>query len=108
MKSIAVETLGPELRESLLRQNREQALLLTKDARPVGLLVSLPQGLRDRGVDAVVWSETPDGPMHLVVQVMPTGGDGVDGKPVFGSGRGMISVNAEDDDHVADFAEYMK
>jgi antitoxin (DNA-binding transcriptional repressor) of toxin-antitoxin stability system len=28
-------------------------------------------------------------------------------RPVFGRGKGMITIVSEDDDHLADFAEYM-
>jgi hypothetical protein len=107
MKSIAVENLDPNLRASLLGQQEEQqALLLTDNARPVALLVSLPQWLRGSAVDANVWSESPQGPMHLVVHAKHVGGG--DPVPVFGSGRGMLTVNTEDEDHLADFAEYME
>jgi hypothetical protein len=46
--------------------------------------------------------------MHLVVQAKHPDANGADGKPVFGSGRGMLTIHADDDDHLADFAEYMK
>jgi hypothetical protein len=108
MKTISVESLDPKLRESLHAQQEEQALLLTEDARPVGLLVSLPQALRVDTVDAVVWSEAPHGPLHLVVHAKHSEGNGEDGTPLFGSGRGMLTINTEDEDHLADFAEYMK
>jgi hypothetical protein len=30
------------------------------------------------------------------------------GRPVFGSGKGMLVVHAEDDEHLKDFDEYMR
>lgn len=110
MKSIPVEQLDKRLAEALNGSEREEAVLLTENSKAMGVLVRLPEEFRDTGADIVVRKDQPGGTVLLIVQgkCQPSTASSVTGRPVFGSGRGMLNVLSEDDDHLKDFDEYMR
>lgn len=48
----------------------------------------------------ITQGQTPVAELRAVSGLKPT--------PVFGSCKGMLTVNCEDDEHLKDFAEYME
>ncbi len=48
----------------------------------------------------ITQDQKPVAELRAVAQQQPV--------PVFGSCKGMLTINSEDDAHLADFAEYMK
>jgi hypothetical protein len=111
MKTIALEQMDQRIVEALKQQRREDPILLTMGSDALGLLLRLPEGTKDSGIDGVFWLEEPMGRVLVIIQAKygphPGGEVGV-GQPVFGSCKGMLTVVSEDDEHLRDFEEYMK
>jgi hypothetical protein len=111
MKTIPLEQVDPRIAEALKQQRREDPILLTKGSHALGLLLRLPEGMKDSDVDSVFWLEEPMGRVMVIVQAkhgVDSGHDGAPGQPVFGSCKGMLTIVSEDDEHLKDFEEYMK
>jgi hypothetical protein len=111
MTSIPLAEVKDRIAEVLERQDSDAPILLTKGTEAVGLLVKVPERLRHRGFDVVTWLDAPEG--HALVMIESESRPGSDpeakwARPVFGSCRGMLTVVAEDDEHLKDFAEYME
>jgi len=111
MKTIALEQVDQRIAEALKQQRREDPILLTKGSDALGLLLRLPEGIKDSDVDGVFWLEEPMGRVLVIVQAkygVGTGHEAAPGQPVFGSCKGMLTIVSEDDEHLKDFEGYMK
>jgi hypothetical protein len=111
MKTIALEQLDQRIAEALTHQRSEDPILLTKGQDALGLLLRLPTGAKDWDVDQAVWLDQPTGRVLVIIEAkhgQPLGSESGTGGPVFGSCKGMITIVAEDDEHLKDFEEYMK
>jgi len=110
MKTIPVEQLDERLSEAIEKQDEHEAIGLTKDDDTVAWLLRVPKALRDSGADIVLFAEGPAGRVFVVVQAKHharAGDENGAPTPVFGAGRGSLSVISEDDEHLKDFREYM-
>jgi hypothetical protein len=110
MKTIAVEQLDHRLAEALKAQQREEAVMLTENSKPLGLMVRVPEGFSDTTADSVIWLNQPEGRVLVILQAKQHSQEpeGMPGQPVFGSARGMLTIVAEDDEHLKDFDDYMR
>ena len=108
MKTIPVEQLDEQLTKALEQQDEHEAIGLTKNAGTVAWVVRVPEALKDSEADAVIFGEGPGGRVFAIVQAKQ-GAAGepqtVAGKPVFGAGRGTLTILSEVDDHLKDFQE---
>ncbi len=111
MKTIPVEQLDDQLSKAIEQQDEHEAIGLTKDDNTVAWLVRVPKSLQDSEADVVLFAEGPAGKVFVVVQgkhgsrlqpAMANHG------PVFGAGRGTLTIVREDDEHLKDFREYME
>jgi hypothetical protein len=110
MKAIAVEQLGGRLTEALEQQDAHEAIPLTKGGGTVAWVLRVPEALKDTVADLVTFTEGPGGQVVAVVQAKHASSDEAKRathSPVFGAGRGTLTVVSEDDDHLKDFQEYM-
>jgi hypothetical protein len=111
MKTIAFDQLDRGIADALKQQRREDPILLTRGSDALGLLLRLPEGMKDSDVDGVYWLEEPAGRVLVIIQAKygpPHGQAAGPGHPVFGSCKGMLTIVSEDDEHLKDFEEYMK
>jgi hypothetical protein len=111
MKTIALEQVDQRITEALKHQSREDPILLTEGSDALGLLLRLPEGTKDRDVDAAFWLEEPSGRVLVIIQAkhgQQLGSEAEMGQPVFGSCKGMMTIVSEDEEHLKDFEEYMK
>ncbi|HWE95997.1 MAG TPA: hypothetical protein VG269_18690 [Tepidisphaeraceae bacterium] len=111
MKTIPVEQLSARLTDAIEHQDEHEAIALTKGAGTVAWLVRVPEALKDSEADWVFYTEGPAGQIVFVVQAKHGSRAQPDAavcKPVFGAGRGTLTIVSEDDEHLEDFAEYME
>jgi len=111
MKTIPVEQLGEQLTKALEQQDEHEAIQLMKNAGTVALLLRVPDTMRDTEADLVVYTEGPAGRVFFIVQakhVLPLRAEQAPHTPVFGAGRGTLTIVSEDDEHLNDFKEYME
>lgn len=111
MKTIALEQVDQRIAEALKEQRREDPILLTKGPDALGLLLRLPDGLKDWDIDGAYWLEEPTGRVFVIIQAkhgQPFGSEVGTGQPVFGSCKGMMTIVSDDDEHLKDFEDYMK
>ena len=111
MKTIPLEQVDRRVAEALEHQRREDPILLTKGPDALGLLLRLPEGMKDGDVDGVYWLEEPAGRVLVIIQAKHSqslANEAEAGRPAFGSCKGMLSTAAEDDEHLKDFEEYMR
>ncbi|MDB5319965.1 MAG: hypothetical protein JWN40_1596 [Phycisphaerales bacterium] len=111
MKTIPVEQLNERLTKALEQQDEHEAIGLTKDADTVAWVVRVPKALKDSGTDVVLFAEGPTGHVFVVVQakhILEQKPTGAAQAPVFGAGRGTLTIVSEDDEHLKDFQEYME
>lgn len=110
MKTIALEAAEKRISEALKHQGQEETILLETGSEAVGLLLRVPEDMKDSGFDVVDWQKGPEG-HRIVIQVKDSEehrSESEPARPVFGSCRGMLTIVSEDDDHLKDFEEYMK
>ena len=107
MKLVALENLDARVADLLKRQEKEEPIVLTKDSTPIGLLLKMPDEMQHSKAGNAVWAVDAQGRIIVTFQVKPETSNGSAGHPVFGSCRRMLSVVAEDDEHLKDFHEYM-
>ena len=76
-------------------------------------MLRLPNELKNSEIDTAIWTHGPDGAVLMILQAkrlprfrQPEPSDAV--LPQFGNCRGMLTVIAEDDEHLKDFEEYMR
>lgn len=111
MKTIPVEQLNDQLTKALEQQDEHEAIGLTKDAGMVAWVVRVPPELKDSEADVVVFNEGPAGHVFVVLQAkhgLDRVTAGTAHTPVFGAGRGTLTIVSEDDEHLKDFQEYME
>ena len=101
MKSVTIEEARANLPELLKPQNGQEPLVITENSRPVGLLLRLPAGAEGPTEEPHVFIVEPLG---YVVQWPEAKAP----KPEFGSCQGMVTIVADDDEHLEDFREYME
>lgn len=110
MKTIPVDQLE-RLTKALEQQDEHEAIGLTKNAGTVAWVLRVPEALKNSEADVVVYGESPAGRIFVVVQAKDAlrkqSGE-ASGPPVFGAGRGTLTVLSEDDDYLRDFQEYME
>lgn len=111
MKTIPVEQLNERMSKALEQQNEHEAIGLTKDSGTVAWVVRVPEALKDSAADVVMFVEGPAG--HVIVTLQAKHGfrqktGGTVNTPVFGAGRGTLTIVSEDDEHLKDFQEYME
>jgi hypothetical protein len=110
MKSIPIDQSG-ELAKALEQQDEHEAIGLTGKAGTVAWVVRVPESLKGSEADVVYFAEGPAGRVLVMVeakQASPRQSDQNGQKPVFGAGRGTLTIVSEDDEHLKDFQEYMK
>src|SRR5437764_1245246 len=97
MKTIALDAAEHRIAEALKHQGRDEPILLrSPDAD--GLILRLPEGMKDSDVDQVLCLEAPGGPAVLIIQAKhPSDREpgSPSAHPVFGSCQGMISIVSE-------------
>ena len=111
MKTIPVEQLDERLSKAIEQQDEHEAIGLTKNAGTVAWLLRVPEALKDSGADIVVSGEGPSGRVFVILEAkhgLQRQSDGAAHAPVFGAGRGTLTIVSEDDDHLKDFQEYME
>jgi hypothetical protein len=111
MKTIPVEQLDERLSKALEGQDEHEAIRLTKNANSVAWLLRLPETMKDTEADLVFFSEVPSGRIVVIVEgkhVSKPTSDEPARTPVFGAGRGTLTIVSEDDEHLKDFKEYME
>lgn len=111
MKTIALEQMDQRVRDALMQQRSEEPILLTKGSEGLALVLRLPEGNHDWDVDGATWVEEAQGNVLVVIEVKhrrPADEKNGAIEPVFGSCQGMMSIVAEDEEHLRDFEEYMK
>jgi hypothetical protein len=111
MKTIPVEQLNERLTHALAQQDEHEAIGLTKDADTVAWVLRVPEAMKDSEADLVLYTEGPAGRIFVIVQAKHS----IQGQPtktahtpVFGAGRGTMTIVSEDDEHLKDFQEYME
>lgn len=110
-KTIAIEQLGGRVSDVLEQQGADVAIPLTKGGDTVAWVLKVPTSLRASVAGPVVFSEGPGGQVIAVVQAAYADAGRVDGgprTPVFGAGRGTLTMLSDDEDHLLDFQEYME
>ena len=103
MKTIALEQVDQQITDALKHQRREDPILLMKGTEALGLLLRLPEGMRDSGVDGVFWLDEPTGRVLVIMQAKHGSHIGQEvgpARPVFGSCQGMLTIMSEDDEHL--------
>jgi crotonobetainyl-CoA:carnitine CoA-transferase CaiB-like acyl-CoA transferase len=111
MKTIPVEQLNERLAHALELQDEHEAIGLTRAADTVAWVLRVPEAMKDSEADVVVHTEGPDGRVFVIVQAkhaIQRQPGGAPRTPVFGAGRGTLTMISEDDDHLKDFREYME
>jgi len=106
MKTIPVEQLDETLNKALEAQGENEAIGLTKDADTVAWVFRVPKGLKDTEADAVFITERASGRVFVVVQTkhgVLQAAEGAGHTPVFGAGRGTLTIVSEDDEHLKEF-----
>jgi hypothetical protein len=94
MKTIALEQVGQPIAEALEQHRREEPILLTRGSDAIGLLLRLPEGTRPSDIEA---KSSPRG-----------GPETASGSPVFGSRTELLTIVAEDEEHLQDYEEYVR
>jgi hypothetical protein len=107
MKTIPVEQLDERLTKALEAQSEHEAIGLTRNADKVAWLLRVPATLKDTEADLVLYNEGPAGRFFVIVQAKARL-EQTPGTPVFGAGRGTLTIVSEDDEHLDDFREYME
>ena len=114
MKTIPIEELGRRVADTLKMQGGDEPVLLTENSAALGLLLRLPNELKNSEIDTATWSHGPDGAFLMILQVLQGSSRpqrteaNVPVLPQFGNCRGMLTVIAEDDEHLKDFDEHMR
>ena len=109
MKSIPVEQLDEKLSKALETQAEHEAIGLTRNSDTVAWVLRVPEALKGAEADAVSFSERGSDRVLVVVHAKHGPSLPVAPRvPVFGAGRGTLTVVSEDDEHLNDFQEYMK
>ena len=110
MKTISLDKIDHKVADTLAGQSHEEPILLTQGDAALGLLLKLPNGMKEAQVDEVCWLDQAAGSLVGIVQ-LKHGDEGRaahgTGQPVFGRCRGMLTIAQEDDEHLKDFVEYM-
>ncbi len=110
--TIPVEQLGERLTKALETQQQNEAIELTKNDDIVAWVVPVPQKINDNSQGEIVFSvEQPSGrrlTVHVEIKLDSSRTDKSTSIPVFGAGRGTLSIVSEDEEHLNDFQEYMK
>jgi antitoxin (DNA-binding transcriptional repressor) of toxin-antitoxin stability system len=100
MKTIPLEETGAKLADELRRSESQEPVVIVNSKGPVALVVPLPASTAEAAVQPL----TVDFDSFGEVTYWPASPYG---KPVFGSCKGMLTVVAEDNEHLRDFGEYM-
>lgn len=111
MKTIPVEQLDERLAKALEEQEEHEAIRLTKNATTIAWLLRLPEAMKDREADLVFFGEGPSGRIFVIVEakhVSPGQPDEAVHVPMFGAGRGTLTIASDDDEHLKDFREYIE
>ena len=112
VKSIALEQHDERIIEALKQNRADDPILLTQGSDALGLLLPLPEGTKKPDVDVIAWLQDSAGASTVFIQAKygsaPGQSELVDGEPVYGRCEGMLTIESEDDEHLKDFAEYMK
>jgi len=113
MKTIPVDQLDERLAKALEQQNEHEPIRLTKGAGTVAWVLRVPEALKNSEADLLFLAEGPTGPVFVIVQaksslLRKSEAIAAAHTPVFGAGRGTLTVVSEDDDHLKDFQEYME
>jgi len=111
MKTIPVEQLDKRLTSALEQQDEHEAIGVTKDAGTIAWLLRVPEAMKDSEADAVFHTEGPAGRIFVIVEakhISPASSRPAAHAPVFGAGRGTLTIVSEDEEHLKDFKEYME
>lgn len=111
MKTIGIEEFGKRFGQVLNRQQEEVPILLTEGAHPRAVIVRLPEGTEESDVDATYCLETPTGMLRVIFEAKslgPASDETRAGERVFGRCRNMLTIVAEDAEHLKDFEDYMQ
>ena len=111
MKTIPLEQLDHRLAEVLEEQTEHEAVRLTKGAHTVAFLLRLPEVMKDTDADFVFFTEDSAGRVFVIVEAKHASRHGLEksvNRPVFGAGRGTLTIVNDDDEHLKDFKEYME
>jgi hypothetical protein len=111
MKTIPIEQLDERLTTALEQQDEHEAIGLTKDEGTVAWVLRVPEAMKDSEADAVFYTEGPAGHIVAIVQakhILQRQPEEPAHTPVFGAGRGILTIVSDDDEHLQDFKEYME
>jgi hypothetical protein len=114
MKTIPVEQLDKRLSKAIEQQDEHEAIGLTNDSGTVAWVLRVPKSMKDTEADSVLYSQGPTGPVFVLVQARHADGKLVESAangahiPVFGAGRGSLTILSDDEEHLKDFQEYME
>lgn len=110
--TIPIEQLGERLSKVLQGPDEHQAIELTKNADTVAWVVRIPQEIKENPhADLVFDIEEPSGRLmtvHIQAKSQSSAPQRNSATPIFGAGRGTLTIVSEDDEHLKDFQEYMK
>jgi hypothetical protein len=111
MKTIALEQAETRISEALKQQGQDEPIRLKTGSEATGLLLRVPEGMKDSDFDLVGWQEGPEGRFLVLFEAklsVEHRSHSEPAHPVFGSCQGMLTIVSEDEDHLKDFEEYMK
>jgi len=108
MKTFALDQLDHDFADAIIEQADFEIARLTKDATTVAVLLKLPEKMEVAAQEIVRLGESPSGYLTVVVELKSCtrepGGEGAR-RPVFGAGRGSLTVVSEEEERLDDFSQ---
>ena len=101
MNTLTTDEVQRKLPQILEESTEREFLVVNQDAEPVAFLLPLPERKMPTWRPIVAFVD-PFSSKLVWPEEQPAQ------QPVFGSCKGMLQVLVEDDEHLEDFAEYMK
>ena len=110
MKIVPVDKSNHRFAITLGSDESAEPALVTNNSEARGLFLRLPEELKNPDIEVRILPHAPDGAFLFVVQVRGiASADQLEKpQPRFGACKGMPRILAEDDEHLNDFAEYMR
>jgi hypothetical protein len=108
MKKIPVDELNSRIADALKRTGEEEPVLLTEDSGVLGMLVPLPAQLNSGSFIWRVKVRLHEGEAWVFVHGREHHAHAHRRPSEFGRCRGMLTIVADDDEHLKDFDEYMR
>ena len=111
MKALTLKPEENRIAEALREQPPNEAVVLMQGEDAVGLMLNLPEEMKNQKFEVVLIRKQPGDDTSLVIELKHSHEHKTSSElpvPVFGSCRGMLTIISDDDEHLKDFAEYME